>query len=259
MSQSRSIAIAIGVAATILLVWMVNPWVSVPANLSDVVTVAFWILAIALVAVLYLDAQRGAESGTVEIEGPPFTRFLFSNSRAGLMWLPIRLFLGFNWLEAGVHKATSPGWLDGGAALKGYWTAAIAVSDTGKGPITYDWYREFINFLLNGGHYTWFAPLVTFGEILVGIGLIFGLLTGFAAFFGAFMNMSYLLAGTASTNPVMFALGVGVMMAWKVAGYYGVDRWLLPRLGTPWAAGSEPAASRSHPRSPGQHALGHRR
>ncbi len=243
MSQTRSLAAGIGAVATILIAWLVNPWVSVPDSLSGIVTWAFWILAVALFVVLYVDARRDPKSGTVETEGPGFARFLFSNSRAGLVWLPIRLFLGFNWLEAGLHKLTGPGWVDGGSALKGYWTAAIAVSDTGKGAITYDWYRGFLNFLLTGGHYTWFAPLVTFGEILVGIGLIVGALTGFAAFFGAFMNMSYLLAGSASTNPVMFALAVGVMMAWKVAGYYGVDRWLLPKLGTPWAPGSQPAAS----------------
>ncbi len=48
------------------------------------------------------------------------------------------------------------------------------------------------------------------------------------------MNMSFLLAGSASTNPVMFALAIGLILAWKVAGYYGVDRYLLPLLGTPW-------------------------
>ncbi len=241
MSQLRSLAGVVGAVATLLLVWMVNPWVAVPDGVSAIVTWAFWILSIALVVILYADARRDPKSGSVEIEGPGFARFLFDNSRAGLVWLPIRLFLGFNWLEAGLHKATGTGWLDGGAALKGYWTAAVAIPDKGSGPITYDWYREFISFLLNGGHYTWFAPLVTFGEILVGIGLILGALTGFAAFFGAFMNMSYLLAGTASTNPVMFALAIGLILAWKVAGYYGVDRVLLPLLGTPWAPGS-PAA-----------------
>lgn len=70
----------------------------------------------------------------------------------------------------------------------------------------------------------------------MGLGLILGILTGFAAFFGAFMNMSFLLAGSASTNPVLFTLAIGLMLAWKVAGYYGVDRWLLPRLGVPWHA-----------------------
>jgi len=73
-----------------------------------------------------------------------------------------------------------------------------------------------------------------FGEIAVGLGLVFGILTGFAAFFGALMNMSFLLAGSASTNPVMFTLAVGLILAWRVAGYYGVDRALLPMLGVPW-------------------------
>lgn len=46
------------------------------------------------------------------------------------------------------------------------------------------------------------------------------------------------LAGSASTNPVLFTLAIGLMLAWKVAGYYGVDRYLLPRLGTPWRPGT---------------------
>ena len=134
----------------------------------------------------------------------------------------------------GWHKVTGTGWLDGGAALQGYWTNAVAIPEEGRPAITYDWYRTFIETLLNNEAYTWFAPLIAFGELAVGIALILGILSGFAAFFGAFMNMSFLLAGSASTNPVMFTLAVGVMLAWRVAGYYGVDRYLLPMLGTPW-------------------------
>ena len=52
------------------------------------------------------------------------------------------------------------------------------------------------------------------------------------------MNMSFLLAGSASTNPVLFTLAIGLMRAWRVAGYYGVDRSLLPMLGAPWKAGA---------------------
>jgi thiosulfate dehydrogenase [quinone] large subunit len=59
-------------------------------------------------------------------------------------------------------------------------------------------------------------------------------LTGVAAFFGAMMNMSFLLAGTVSSNPVMFVIAIFLIMAWKVAGWYGLDRFALPRLGTPW-------------------------
>jgi thiosulfate dehydrogenase (quinone) large subunit len=219
---------------------MVNPWVAVPDSLSQIVTISFWVLAIALVVVLYLDARKDPESDQVEIDGPGFTRFLFGNSRAGLFWLPIRLFLGFAWLEAGWHKFTGTGWMDGGTALQGFWTNAVAVPEEGKAAITYDWYRTFLETLLNNDAYTWFAPLIVFGEMAVGLGLLVGALTGFAAFFGALLNMSFLLAGSSSTNPVMFTLAVGVMLAWRVAGYYGVDRWLLPLFGTPWR--KKPAA-----------------
>ncbi len=239
MSSLRTAALALGGIAAVLLLWMVNPWVEVPDAIDAIVTLAFWISSIALVIVLYLDARRDPDSEAVEVEGPAFARFLFNNSRAGLLWLPIRLFVGFAWIEAGWHKATGGGWLDGGSALAGYWKAAVAVPAAGAGraPITYDWYRDFINTLLNGHHESWFAPLVTFGELAVGLGLILGALTGIAAFFGAFMNMSFLLAGSASTNPIMFTLAIGLILAWKVAGYYGVDRILLPRLGTPWRPG----------------------
>jgi len=72
----------------------------------------------------------------------------------------------------------------------------------------------------------------------VGLGLLFGCLTGIAAFFGALMNMSFLLAGSASSNPVLFTLAIGLMLGWRVAGYYGIDRYLLPALGTPWQRGT---------------------
>jgi thiosulfate dehydrogenase (quinone) large subunit len=246
--SNRNVAVTIGAIAVALLLWLVNPWVPAPDSVRPAVSVAFWIASIALVVLLYLDARRSAGADDVEIEGPAFARFLFNNSRAGLFWLPIRLFVGFEWLDAGWHKVSGPGWLDGGSALAGFWKGAAAVPAQGRPAITYEWYRDFINVLLTGHHETWFAPLVAFGELAIGLGLIFGALTGIAAFFGAFMNMSFLLAGSASTNPVMFTAAIGLMLAWKVAGYYGIDRYLLPRLGTPWRRGTVAAARTDPPR-----------
>src|SRR5439155_1301618 len=57
-----------------------------------------------------------------------------------------------------------------------------------------------------------------------------------AAVAGAFMNMNFMLAGSASSNPVLLILAVVLILAWKTAGYLGLDRFLLPLLGTPWQA-----------------------
>jgi thiosulfate dehydrogenase [quinone] large subunit len=234
MSDYRRLAIPIGIAAALLLAYLYNPWINPEGTLQTIVTWAFWILSIALVVILFQERNQ-PDAEDVEIEGPAFTRFLFNNSRAGLFWLPIRIFVGFEFLEAGLHKWGAAGWTDGtGAGILGYWQNAVAIPTTGHAPITYDWYRDFLNLLINNNAAPWFAWLIVLGEIAVGLGLIVGCFTGIAAFFGALMNISYLLAGSTSSNPVLFTLAIGLMLAWKVAGYYGIDRYLLPMLGTPW-------------------------
>lgn len=48
------------------------------------------------------------------------------------------------------------------------------------------------------------------------------------------MNFNFIMAGAASTNGLLFALAILLMLAWKVADWYGLDRRLLPMIGTPW-------------------------
>jgi thiosulfate dehydrogenase [quinone] large subunit len=260
----RRYVVWMAAVAAVILVWLQVPadWVVTKSiylkpgeTPNNILTWAFWILSIVIVLTLFTDRRR-PEASVVEVEGPAFSRYLFSNTRAGFFWLPIRLFLGMAWFEAGWHKLFAEGWLVGtaahpvGSSLAGFWTRAVTVPEGGtSSPITYDWYKDFINFLLNGNHEGWFAYVITFGEIAVGIGLILGALTGIAAFFGALMNMSFLLAGSASSNPVLFTAAIGLILAWRVAGYYGVDRYLLPMLGTPWRSpvrsipGAEPSTA----------------
>lgn len=235
---ARRYVTPLAIVAAVVLFWMENPWFR-PEQISDTVraaaTVAFWALFVVVLVLLFSD-RHAPEAEVVEVEGPAFARYLFSNSRAGLFWLPIRIFVGFAWLEAGWYKLTDVGWTGGGEALRGYWERAVAIPEQGRPPIAFEWYRSFIQLLLDNGAETWFAWLITFGELAVGIALLTGTLVGIAAFFGALMNMSFLLAGSASTNPVLFTMAIGLILAWRVAGYYGVDRWLLPILGTPWRA-----------------------
>ena len=239
MAQLRTLAVPVGVFAAVLLFLLVNPWIVLEGTISQIVTVAFWLSFILLLIILFsLRDEPNAEN--IEIEGPAFTRFLFSNPRAGLFWLPIRLFVGFSWLEAGWHKIQDPAWVgpEAGTGILGYWQNAVAIPEEGSPSISYEWYRSFIQLLIDNGLEQFFSYAIAFGETAVGLGLIVGALVGIAAFFGAVMNMSFLLAGSAGSNPVLFTLAVGLMLAWKVAGYYGLDRYLLPLLGTPWRSRS---------------------
>ncbi len=172
-------------------------------------------------------------SGDV-IQEPSIIYKLFNDRRAGWIWFLLRIWLGWQWVVASEHKITSAAWVGTGEALKGYWAKAIAIPATGSAPIAYDWYRGFLTFLLNTNSYTWFAKLIAYGELLVGIGLIVGAFVGLAAFFGALMNWSFMMAGSASTNPMLFLIAVLLIVAWKVAGYIGADFFIFRYLGVPW-------------------------
>lgn len=182
------------------------------------------------------------------IAEPPIAKFLFADSRMAWLWLIVRLYVGYEWLTAGLEKLTgysytfdafnqkvgSP-WVFGahdGAAIKGFVSGALAQVG-GPHPAVQGWYASFLqSFVLPNAAV--FAYLVTFGEVLIGLALVFGALTGVAAFFGVFMNLNFLLAGAVSINPVIGTLAMFLVLAWRIGGYYGIDRWLLPLLGTPW-------------------------
>ena len=195
----------------------------------------------------------------VEVTDPPFALSLLSATRWAWLWLIVRLYVGYSWLSSGLGKLDNPAWTQTGAALKGFWTAAVATpAPPARAPIAFGWYRAFLEGLLASDSYVWFSKLVVAGEILIGIALILGLFTGIAAFFGGFMNWNFMMAGTASTNPVLFTLSILVILAWKIAGWWGLDRLLLPALGTPWRPGlifsREPgsATGRSVPEAAGR-------
>jgi thiosulfate dehydrogenase [quinone] large subunit len=170
------------------------------------------------------------------IQDPPLARFLFSDTRMAIVWTIVRIFVGYQWLSSGLGKLSNPAWVETGAALQGYWTNAVAIPEAGKPPIAFDWYRTFLQGMLDSGAYTWFAKLIVAGEVLIGIGLIIGAFVGIAAFFGAFMNWNFIMAGSASSNGLLLVLAVFLVLAWKIAGYYGADYYLLRKLGTPWGA-----------------------
>jgi len=169
---------------------------------------------------------------------PAIARLLFGTTRFAWLWAIVRIWLGYTWIKSGLGKVAVEAWTGNGFALKSFWERAVQLpAPPARPPIAFDWYRGFIQYLLDTQAYTWFAKLVAYGEVLVGVALVLGAFVGIAAFLGGFMNWNFMMAGTASTNPVLFTVGILLILAWKVAGYYGVDRVLLPAIGTPWRPG----------------------
>src|SRR6185312_11214036 len=169
------------------------------------------------------------------IPDPPLARFLFSDARTAPVWTVVRLYVGWQWLTAGWGKLTGAeaGWVGAkaGTGMAGFVAGALKNS-TGAHASVQPYYAWFLQHFVQPYPGPW-AYAITFGEVLVGLGLIVGLFTGVAAFFGGLLNANYLLAGAVSTNPALFILATGLVLAWKVAGLFGLDRFALPLLGVP--------------------------
>jgi thiosulfate dehydrogenase (quinone) large subunit len=178
------------------------------------------------------------ESDRTEIPEPSITRFLFADTRMAPVWLVLRLWLGYQWLHAAWGKWVEGGWVGSGAggAVKGFAQGAIAQT-TGEHPQVTGWYATFLKEVVIPNA-ALFSYLVILGETLVGIALVLGIFTGIAAFFGVFMNSAFIFAGTAGANPLMAIVGILLMLAWRVAGYWGLDRWVLPAVGVPGYPGT---------------------
>jgi len=173
--------------------------------------------------------------GQTLIQDPPIARFFFQSTITAWLWLAVRLYVGYDFLDAGWHKFNTAAWMDGsGEGIIGFWKNALGTTASGAPIITFDWYRGFLQYLVDTNSAGWFSYVIVFGELAVGIGLILGAFVGLAAAGGLLMNFAFLLAGTTSTNPVLVMLGFLLILAWKNAGYIGLDYFFLPMLGTPW-------------------------
>jgi len=96
------------------------------------------------------------------------------------------------------------------------------------------WYKDFLKDTVLP-HATLFATLQTYGEVVVGVGLVLGLLTGLTAAIGLVLALNYGLA----TQWMSFGqqgfhlLLITSMVIFLVTGagrLWGLDQLLLPRL-----------------------------
>jgi thiosulfate dehydrogenase [quinone] large subunit len=182
--------------------------------------------------------STGSRRSVERFEDPPVARALFGHVGWAWIWLILRVYAGWEWLSAGWEKLHNAAWTGShaGAAMTGFVNGALAET-TGAHANVQGWYATFLKDAVLPNAAAW-SYLISWGEFLVGIALILGIFTGIAAFFGGFMNMNYLLAGAVSTNPILLFIAFLLVLAWKTAGWWGLDRWILPALGTPWRPGA---------------------
>jgi len=177
-----------------------------------------------------------SSSDVVDVEEAPWARWLFASKSAAWIWLVARVWLGYEWFHSGWEKITGPGheaWMRTGAALKGFAAGAIAASRQPEHPqVAYGWWVSFLHWVADNA--VWLGKLVAFGEVVIGVALILGLFTGIFAFGGLVLNFSYVFSGMAGVNPAFIIVGLLLVLAWRNAGWIGLDRFLLPRLGAPW-------------------------
>src|SRR4029453_13886373 len=104
------------------------------------------------------------------------------------IWLVVRLYLGYEWLQAGWEKVTGAdeawkltytdaSWLKSGAALRGFIEHG-ALPQAAQGPhsaVNYGWYVEFLRWMDKPGPSDAMAKAIAVGEVLIGVLLILGL------------------------------------------------------------------------------------
>jgi thiosulfate dehydrogenase [quinone] large subunit len=180
-------------------------------------------------------ARRGANRNL------PISDWLFRSREASLLWLAARLWLGYEWTNAGYQKIwgseRSGFWYGGGSGVRGFATAGVLGSNAGKGGASYGWWAGVLhNFVIPNSEVL--GKVVALGELLIGIGLIVGMFTGAAALFGVLLNLMYMFSGSAGVNPMYALVGVFLMLAWRNAGWLGLDRFVLKNKWTPRGLGS---------------------
>ena len=135
----------------------------------------------------------------------------------------LRIFFGYYFLTDGLGKLTGgftrPGVLE--KRLLG-WANDAAFS----------WYKPFLQGVAIPYHQL-FAEMVTWGMILAGLALLFGLLTRPAALGGILMTLNFFLAkgggSPATTSDQAFMAGLFIVFLTRSGRSFGLDRWLARR------------------------------
>ncbi|HEX8931727.1 MAG TPA: DoxX family protein, partial [Patescibacteria group bacterium] len=71
-----------------------------------------------------------SKNAVSQIPEPAISKFLFADTRLSFVWLVLRLYVGWIWLQAGYEKIINPLWVGSkaGVAVAGFAQGALAKS-----------------------------------------------------------------------------------------------------------------------------------
>lgn len=156
-----------------------------------------------------------------------FAKFFFHSRQSSWLWLLVRVYIGWQWLYAGYEKVINPVWVgsNAGVAITGFLNGSLGKTG-GLHPDVSMSYAYLIQHIALPNAHT-LSYVIAFSEVAIGAALILGLFTGIAAFLGAALNFNFMFAGTVSMNPYWLLGEIFLILAWRVSGRIGLDRYVL--------------------------------
>ena len=140
-----------------------------------------------------------------------------SSKLAAPVWTAMRVWLGVMWIQAGTAKlwgAEAAGFIHhNGAGVAGF---------AAHGTPAYSWWGSFLHSFVvpNAGA---IGVLVAVGEFAIGVALVAGLFTRFAALGSLALLFTYVMSGTASVCAFYAAIAIVILVMWRTSSWIGAD------------------------------------
>ncbi len=150
-------------------------------------------------------------------------RWPFTNHFATPIWLALRLYLAYMWIQFGTQKI-GVGFLTGdpiGDMLKLVGNGTLAVP--------FEFYRPVARLLVDSGLTTLLSFSMPFLEIAVALSFATGLLVVPAAIGATLLNINFILSGIGqvSFDGRFIALQLLLILAFRVVGKIGIERFTV--------------------------------
>lgn len=140
--------------------------------------------------------------------------------------LPVRLFIGLAWMRAGLEKLSDPQWYSGDTIT------LFFQEQIQNGDAVFPFYQSLVLsvFEPNAGI---LAGIILFAEFYVGVAILLGCFTNLALVGGIFMNLNFLLAGSA--NPSIFYIVIQAFLLFMGSGtVLSIDSFISQKLNLPF-------------------------